>query len=66
MNIDSVPGRRGPESLSWGGVFHTLFWVDPGNDLAGVFFTQMLPFWDPALTATFEEFERITYQEFLR
>jgi methyl acetate hydrolase len=64
MNVDSVPGRRGPGSLSWGGVHHTLYWVDPGNDLAGVFFTQMLPFWDPALMAVFEEWERSAYKEF--
>jgi CubicO group peptidase (beta-lactamase class C family) len=66
MNVDSVPGRRGSDSLSWGGVLHTLFWVDPGNDLAGVFFTQMLPFWEPGLMAVFEEFERIAYREFVQ
>jgi methyl acetate hydrolase len=64
MNIDSVPGRRGPGSLSWGGVLNTLYWVDPRNDLAGVFFTQMLPFWDPSLIDVFEQFERIAYREY--
>jgi CubicO group peptidase (beta-lactamase class C family) len=66
MNVDSAPGRRGPGSLAWGGVLHTLYWVDPNSDLAAVFFTQMLPFWDPGLMAVFENFERVVYREFAR
>lgn len=28
----------------WDGMFSTLFWVDPANDMAVVFFTQKVPF----------------------
>jgi methyl acetate hydrolase len=66
MNLNDVPGRRSAGSLSWGGVQHTLYWVDPHNDVAGVFFTQMLPFWDPALISVFEAFERTAYDELAR
>lgn len=30
-------------SYSWGGAFGTLFWVDPQNDLVGVFMAQTAP-----------------------
>jgi len=66
MNLNDVPGRRSAGSLTWGGVQHTLYWVDPRNDVTGVFFTQMLPFWDPALISVFEAFERAAYDELAR
>jgi CubicO group peptidase (beta-lactamase class C family) len=30
-------------SLSWGGIFHTKFWIDPSNDLIGVSMAQKFP-----------------------
>jgi methyl acetate hydrolase len=66
MNLDDAPGRRSAGSLSWGGVLHTLYWVDLRKDVAGVFFTQMLPFWEPSLMGAFETFERVTYDELTR
>ena len=66
MNLNDVPGRRSAGSLTWGGVLHTLYWADPHQDVAGVFFTQMLPFWDPALISVFETFERAAYDELAR
>jgi methyl acetate hydrolase len=66
MNLNDVPGRRSAGSLTWGGVLHTLYWVDPHTDVTGVFFTQMLPFWDPALISVFEAFERAAYDELAR
>jgi CubicO group peptidase (beta-lactamase class C family) len=36
-----VPGTRG--DLFWGGAASTYFWVDPAEDLAVVFLTQLLP-----------------------
>jgi CubicO group peptidase (beta-lactamase class C family) len=66
MNLDDAPGRRSAGSLSWGGVLHTLYWVDLRKDVAGVFFTQMLPFWEPSLIGSFETFERATYDELAR
>ena len=36
-----IPGSRG--DLFWGGAASTFFWVDPDEDLAVVFMTQLLP-----------------------
>ncbi len=66
MNLNDVPGRRSAGSLTWGGVQHTLYWIDPYTEVAGLFFTQMLPFWDPALIRVFEVFERAAYDELAR
>lgn len=43
---DEAPGAVG--EFSWGGAASTLFWVDPANRLAVVFFVQKMPF-DEAL-----------------
>lgn len=32
----------------WDGAASTLFWVDPANDIASVFFIQRIPFYGPA------------------
>ena len=36
-----VPGSKG--DLSWGGMASTFFWVDPQEDLIGIFMTQLIP-----------------------
>lgn len=41
---DEPPGAVG--EFSWGGAASTLFWIDPANQLAVVFFAQKLPFDD--------------------
>jgi methyl acetate hydrolase len=61
---EDVPAMRRAGSLSWAGVLNTHYWVDPASDIAAVFMTQMLPFYDPELIASYEEFERGVYQEF--
>jgi hypothetical protein len=42
-------------------VLNTHFWFDPHRDMAGVLMTQLLPFFDPALMAAFDAFERAAY-----
>jgi CubicO group peptidase (beta-lactamase class C family) len=36
-----VPGSKG--NYSWGGAASTYFWIDPREDLIGIFMTQLLP-----------------------
>lgn len=48
----------GVGSYSWGGAFGTFFWVDPKNELIGVFMTQAFP---PDFTMA-SEFKRLTYE----
>ena len=63
---DDLPAMRRAGSLSWAGVLNTHYWIDPASDVAAVFMTQMLPFYDPDVIATYEEFERGVYQEIRR
>jgi CubicO group peptidase (beta-lactamase class C family) len=38
--------------MMWGGLANTYYWIDPSSQVAGVFATQVLPFFDgPALDA---------------
>jgi CubicO group peptidase (beta-lactamase class C family) len=32
-----------PGSFGWGGMAHTTFWVDPEEELIGIFLIQILP-----------------------
>ncbi len=36
-----APGSRG--TFSWGGLASTYFWIDPVEDLIGIFMTQLMP-----------------------
>uniref|UniRef100_UPI003F6F2965 serine hydrolase domain-containing protein n=1 Tax=Polymorphobacter sp. TaxID=1909290 RepID=UPI003F6F2965 len=36
-----IPGSAG--DLSWGGMASTFFWIDPAEDLIGIFMTQLIP-----------------------
>ena len=48
----------GAGTYSWGGAFGTFFWIDPKNEVIGVFMTQMFP---PDF-AVGQEFKRLTYE----
>ena len=48
----------GVGSYSWGGAFSTFFWIDPKNELIGIFMTQVFPP-DFALAT---EFKKLTYE----
>lgn len=61
MNLESAPGLRRPNSLFWSGLLNTHYWVDLASNIAAVFFSQMLPFCDPDLMRSFEQFERAVY-----
>ena len=54
----ALPGRRAAGAQSWGGLFNTHWWVDPGRGRAGLLATQLLPFWDRRAIATLDGFER--------
>lgn len=62
ITTNQVPGKRSPGSLSWGGINNTFFWVDPAKGIAGVIMMQYLPFADAKALATYDTFERGTYQ----
>ncbi len=44
MTLDSVKnGTLGQGDYYWGGAASTIFWIDPMEDLVGVFMTQLMP-----------------------
>ncbi len=56
-----VPGRRKAGTQSWAGVCNTHYWVDRASDVAGVIFTQSLPFVEEPYLRTYEAFETAVY-----
>jgi CubicO group peptidase (beta-lactamase class C family) len=62
----AIPGTRGVGSLSWVGYLNTHYWIDPTREIAAVFMTQMLPFWEPGLMSSLEGFERAVCEKFGR
>jgi CubicO group peptidase (beta-lactamase class C family) len=51
---DAKENRGAVGEFFWDGAATTLFWVDPANDLAAVFFVQVFPF-DGTLHHDFRE-----------
>ena len=61
INPTAFPGRRSANSLTWGGLANSYYWIDPAKKVTGVWATQLLPFNDPRAVAAFEAFERAVY-----
>jgi len=61
INTETTPEGRRPGSLGWGGLANTYYWIDPAAQIAGVFATQVLPFFDPPAVATCRAVERAVY-----
>jgi CubicO group peptidase (beta-lactamase class C family) len=59
FGVLSEAGRRwdvaSAGSYSWGGIFHTYFWVDPKNKLIGVLMTQVFVADDITLRFAFKK-----------
>lgn len=53
---------QGVGSYYWGGAAGTGFWIDPENDVIGIFMTQSIPH----RTQLGQDFARMTYQAYLR
>jgi CubicO group peptidase (beta-lactamase class C family) len=53
---------QGVGTYYWGGAAGTAFWIDPENDLIGIFMTQSIPH----KTQLGQDFMKATYQAFLR
>jgi CubicO group peptidase (beta-lactamase class C family) len=61
INMQAVPDGRSAGSLTWGGLFNTYYWIDPGRRIAAVFMTQVLPFADARALRIYRQFERGVY-----
>ncbi|MCC2655267.1 MAG: beta-lactamase [Panacagrimonas sp.] len=62
INTQQTPEGRSPGSLAWAGICNNYCWVDPQRDIAGVMYSQLLPFFDPRALALFRDFERTVYR----
>ena len=51
-------GRTQRQCLAWAGLGNTYFWIDPGQDIAGVILMQLLPFADPKALSVLDDFEK--------
>lgn len=62
INRENSPEGRPAGSLAWGGFANTLYWIDRKNGLAGLFMTQIVPYFDPRAIAAFKAFETEVYR----
>ena len=54
--------RQSEGSFYWGGAAGTTFWIDPDEDMIGIFMTQSIPH----QTKLAQDFIQLTYQAYLR
>lgn len=57
VNRKPTPEGRSAGGLAWAGLANTYYWIDHGRGTAGVFLTQILPFFDAKALALFRGFE---------
>jgi methyl acetate hydrolase len=62
INTEPGPAGRSAGSLAWAGLNNTYYWLDPVRKVAGVLMTQTLPFADPTVLQTLDQFESAVYQ----
>ncbi|HEY4172586.1 MAG TPA: serine hydrolase domain-containing protein [Rhodopila sp.] len=61
INPELLPTGRSAGSLAWAGLANSYFWIDPTKQVAGVYATQVLPFFDAKAVQAFEAFETAVY-----
>jgi methyl acetate hydrolase len=62
INPQPLPTGRSAGSLAWAGLANSYFWIDQVKQVAGVFATQLLPFFDDRAVRLFQEFETAVYR----
>ena len=48
--------------MSWAGLSNCYYWINPVNDVAGVYMTQIFPFADVKSLPLFNAFETAVYK----
>ncbi|WP_158930685.1 serine hydrolase [Acidisphaera sp. S103] len=61
INPKPLATGRSAGSLAWAGLANSYFWIDPKKQVAGVYATQVLPFFDQKAVQAFEGFETAVY-----
>ncbi len=62
INPAPMPTGRSAGSLAWAGLANSYYWIDPTRKVAGVYATQILPFYDAKAFKAFDAFETAVYQ----
>ena len=62
INTQQAPTGRSAGSLAWAGLANTYFWIDRTKRVAGVFLSQVLPFYDHTAINLFGQFETEVYR----
>ncbi len=62
INTEQTPQGRSTGSLAWAGLANTFFWIDRTKRVAGVFLTQILPFFDHKVIELFRDYETAVYK----
>ncbi|MBR0671897.1 serine hydrolase domain-containing protein [Neoroseomonas soli] len=57
VNRKPTPQGRSAGGLAWAGLANTYYWIDHGRGTAGVFLTQIMPFFDAKAVDLFRGFE---------
>lgn len=57
VNRAPTPQGRSAGGLGWAGLANTYYWIDHGRGTAGVFLTQIMPFFDAKAVDLFRGFE---------
>jgi len=66
INTQPGPNGRSAGSIAWAGLLNCYYWVDPVKRVTGTVFTQVLPYYDPAVVKLFGGFERGLYEGLTR
>jgi methyl acetate hydrolase len=59
--FEDIPGMRRAGTGDWAGLANCYYWADRASGLAGVFLTQVLPFFDARVLERFLGFEQALY-----
>lgn len=62
INPEPLPTGRSAGSLAWAGLANSYYWIDPARRVAGVYATQLLPFFDAKAVRLFQDFETAVYR----
>ncbi|MBV9250811.1 MAG: beta-lactamase family protein [Acetobacteraceae bacterium] len=62
INPERLETGRSAGSLAWAGLANSYYWIDPARRVAGVYATQILPFFDERAVKLFQEFEIEVYR----
>jgi CubicO group peptidase (beta-lactamase class C family) len=63
LMLEDIPGMRRAGSFSWSGLANCYYWIDPASQLAGVFLTSVLPFFDEQVLMRVAQLEMAAYAE---